>query len=54
MAQKTIEQVVRTIYATNYLYCTVDELDARGTGHNKPLYKRSSNGTLLRCLDRIE
>jgi hypothetical protein len=54
MAQKTIEHVVGTIYVTNYLYCTEDELNARGTGHNKPLYERSSNGTLLRCLDRIE
>jgi hypothetical protein len=36
--QKTMEHLVRRIHATNYLYFTVDDLDAEGTGHNKPLY----------------
>jgi hypothetical protein len=36
--QKTMEHLVGRIHATNYLYFTADELDAEGTGHNKPLY----------------
>jgi len=36
--QKTMEHMVGRIHATNYLYFTADELDAEGTGHNKPLY----------------
>jgi hypothetical protein len=35
---KTMEHLVGRIHATNYLYFTADELDAEGTGHNKPLY----------------
>jgi hypothetical protein len=30
--------LVRRIHASNCLYFTVDELDAEGTGYNKPLY----------------
>jgi hypothetical protein len=36
--QKTMEHLVGRIHAANYLYFTEDELDAEGTGHNKPLY----------------
>jgi hypothetical protein len=36
--QKTMEHLVGRIHASNYLYFTADELDAEGTGHNKPLY----------------
>jgi hypothetical protein len=35
---KTMEDVVGRIHATNYLYFIKDELDVRGTGHNKPMY----------------
>jgi hypothetical protein len=38
MAQKTMEHLVGRIHATNYIYFVQEELDARGTGHNKPLY----------------
>ncbi|XP_052312616.1 uncharacterized protein LOC112328848 [Populus trichocarpa] len=37
--------LVGRIHATNYLYFTADELDAEGTGHNKPLY------ITVRCKD---
>ena len=40
-----MEHLVRRIHATNYLYFTEDELDAEGTGHNKPLY------VTVRCKD---
>nr|XP_034891077.1 uncharacterized protein LOC118030913 [Populus alba] len=43
--QKTMEHLVGRIHATNYLYFTTDELDAEGTGHNKPLY------ITVRCKD---
>ncbi|XP_073261302.1 uncharacterized protein [Populus alba] len=36
--QKTMEHLVGRIHTTNYLYFTEDELDAKGTRHNKPLY----------------
>jgi len=36
--QKTIEHLVGRIHASNYLYFMADELDAEGTGYNKPLY----------------
>ncbi|KAL3568654.1 hypothetical protein D5086_031305 [Populus alba] len=42
---KTMEHLVGRIHATNYLYFTSDELDAEGTGHNKPLY------ITVRCKD---
>ncbi|XP_052305631.1 uncharacterized protein LOC112325327 [Populus trichocarpa] len=42
---KTMEHLVGRIHATNYLYFTADELDAEGTGHNKPLY------ITVRCKD---
>jgi hypothetical protein len=42
---KTMEHLVGRIHATNYLYFTADELDAEGTGHNKPLY------IMVRCKD---
>ncbi|XP_034903465.1 uncharacterized protein [Populus alba] len=35
----------KRIHAANYLYFTEDELDAEGTGHNKPLY------VTVRCKD---
>jgi archaellum biogenesis ATPase FlaH len=35
--QKTMEHLVARIHAANYLYFTEDELDAKGTGHNKPM-----------------
>jgi len=38
MAQKTMKHLVRRIHATNWLYFTEDKINARGTGHNKPLY----------------
>eukprot|EP00258_Populus_trichocarpa_P030959 XP_024446978.1 uncharacterized protein LOC112325244 [Populus trichocarpa] len=44
---KTMEHLVGRIHATNYLYFTADELDAEGTGHNKPLY------LTVRCKDCI-
>ena len=44
---KTMEHLVGRIHATNYLYFTADELDAEGTGHNKPLY------ITVRCKDCI-
>ncbi|XP_073263760.1 uncharacterized protein [Populus alba] len=43
--QKTMEHLVGRIHAANYLYFTEDELDAEGTGHNKPLY------VTVRCKD---
>jgi len=43
MTQQTMEHLVGRIQATNYLYFTKDELDARG--HNKPLY------IIVRCQD---
>ena len=43
--QKTMEHLVGRIHASNYLYFTEDELDAEGTGHNKPLY------ITVRCKD---
>jgi hypothetical protein len=33
-----MEHLVRRIHAINYLYFTKKELNARGMGHNKPLY----------------
>jgi len=33
-----MKHLVGRIHATNYLYFTANELDAEGTGHNKPLY----------------
>jgi hypothetical protein len=42
-----MEHLVGRIHATNYLYFTADELDAEGTGHNKPLY------ITVRCKDCI-
>ena len=42
---KTMEHLVGRIHATDYLYFTADELDAEGTGHNKPLY------ITVRCKD---
>ena len=43
--QKTMKHLVGRIHAANYLYFTKDELDAEGTGHNKPLY------VTVRCKD---
>ncbi|XP_034932830.1 uncharacterized protein [Populus alba] len=43
--QKTMEHLVGRIHAANYLYFTEDELNAEGTGHNKPLY------VTVRCKD---
>ena len=43
--QRTMEHLVGRIHASNYLYFTEDELDAEGTGHNKPLY------ITVRCKD---
>jgi hypothetical protein len=43
--QKTIEHLVGRIHVTNYLYFMEDELDAEGTGHNRPLY------VTVRCKD---
>jgi len=43
--QKTMEHLVGRIHSANYLYFTQDELDAEGTGHNKPLY------VTVRCKD---
>jgi hypothetical protein len=40
-----MEHLVGRIHAKNYLYFTKDELDAKGTGHNKPLY------IIVRCKD---
>jgi len=45
MAQRTMEHLVRRIHAINYLYFTKKELNARGMGHNKPLY------ITVRCKD---
>ena len=45
ITQQTMEHLVGRIQATNYLYFTKDELDARG--HNKPLY------IIVRCQDCI-
>ena len=36
--QKAMKHLVGRIHAANYFYFTEDELDAKGTGHNKPLY----------------
>ena len=44
---KTMEHLVGRIHTTNYLYFTADELDAEGTGYNKPLY------ITVRCKDCI-
>jgi hypothetical protein len=44
---KTMEHLVGQIHATNYLYFMADELDAEGTGHNKPLY------ITVRCKDYL-
>jgi hypothetical protein len=33
-----MKHLVERIHASNYLYFTKDELDAKGTRHNKPLY----------------
>jgi len=33
-----MKHLVGRIHAANYFYFTEDELDAKGTGHNKPLY----------------
>ncbi|XP_073267151.1 uncharacterized protein [Populus alba] len=45
--QKTMEHLVGRIHDANYLYFTEDELDAEGTGHNKPLY------VTVRCKDYL-
>jgi hypothetical protein len=42
-----MEHLMGRIHATNYLYFKADELDAEGTGHNKPLY------ITVRCKDCI-
>jgi len=36
--QMAMEHLVGRIHAANYLYFTEDEMDVKGTGHNKPLY----------------
>jgi len=36
IAYRTMKHLVGRIYVTNYLYFTKDELNAIGTGHNKP------------------
>jgi len=33
-----MKHIVGRIHTTNYMYFTADELYAKGTGHNKPLY----------------
>jgi hypothetical protein len=38
IAQNNMEHLVGRSHETNYLYFIEDELDARGTSHNKPLY----------------
>ena len=45
MAQSTMKHLIGRVHVTNYICLTKDELDARGTGHNKPLY------IIIRCKD---
>jgi hypothetical protein len=56
---KTMKYLVGRIHVTNYLYFTKEELDAKGTRHNKPVYITIrykvfiDNGSALNVLQNI-